>query len=142
MKIAQVVKTRGSCVIYQVGAVLVQGRQIIATGYNGTPRGVLNCNEGGCARCAKKKSGILQSGEQKGNCICVHAEINAILQCAYYGMSTKDATMYTTTSPCMLCAKEMINAGIRRVYFEIEDTGETKSLILLRKYLDEVKQIK
>lgn len=142
MDIARVVKTRGNCVLWHVGAVLVQGRQIIATGYNGTPRGVDNCGEGGCARCTKKKKGILQRGEEKGTCICVHAEINAILQSAYNGISTKGSTMYTTTSPCMLCAKEMMNAGVRAVYYEVEDAGERESLKLLRTYMDEVKQVK
>jgi dCMP deaminase len=142
MDITRVVKTRGNCMLMHVGAVLVQGRQIIATGYNGTPRGVKNCDEGGCTRCAKKKKGILQRGEEKGTCICVHAEINAILQSAYHGIQTKGATMYTTTSPCMLCAKEMLNAGVRAVYYEVEDAGEQASLKLLRKYMDEVKRIK
>ncbi|HNQ31454.1 MAG TPA: dCMP deaminase family protein [Candidatus Woesebacteria bacterium] len=138
MQIARVVKSRGNCVLYQVGAVLVQGRQIIATGYNGTPRGLPNCIEGGCARCKNKKTGKIRSGEHKGTCLCVHAEVNAILQCAYHGISTKGATLYSTTSPCMLCAKEMLNAGIIAVYYEYEDSGERESLTLLKKHMKEV----
>lgn len=138
MQIARVVKSRGNCVLYQVGAVLVQGRQIIATGYNGTPRGLPNCIEGGCARCKNKKTGKIRSGEHKGTCLCVHAEVNAILQCAYHGISSKGATLYSTTSPCMLCAKEMLNAGISAVYYEYEDSGERESLTLLKKHMQEV----
>jgi dCMP deaminase len=141
MNITRVVKTRGNCLLYQVGAVLVQGKKIIATGYNGTPQGVPNCMEGGCARCKNKKLGKIASGEHKGTCLCVHAEINSLLQCARYGIASEGAVMYTTTSPCMLCAKEMLNAGIKAVYYEIEDKGESESLILLRKYMREVKQI-
>lgn len=141
MNITQVVKTRGNCLLYQVGAVLVQGKKIIATGYNGTPQGVPNCMDGGCTRCKNKKLGHIASGEHKGTCLCVHAEINSLLQCARHGIASEGAVMYTTTSPCMLCAKEMLNAGIKAVYYEVEDPGEQESLILLRKYMKEVKQI-
>lgn len=142
MNITHVVKTRGNCLLYQVGAVLVQGKKIIATGYNGTPQGVPNCMEGGCARCKNKKLGKIASGEHKGTCLCVHAEINSLLQCARHGIASEGAVMYTTTSPCMLCAKEMLNAGIQAVYYETEDPGEAESLSLLRKYIKEVKQIR
>lgn len=141
MNITRVVKTRGNCLLCQVGAVLVQGKKIIATGYNGTPQGVPNCMDGGCARCKNKKLGKIASGEHKGTCLCVHAEINSLLQCARHGIASEGAVMYTTTSPCMLCAKEMLNAGITAVYYEVEDPGEQESLILLRKYMKEVKQI-
>jgi len=127
--------------IYHVGAVLVQGRQIIATGYNGTPRGTPNCLEGGCKRCADKVGGLIKSGEDKDMCICVHAEVNAILQSAYQGTSTKGASMYTTTSPCMLCAKEMLNAGVQAVYYDKEDPGEQASLNFLKKFMKEIRQI-
>ena len=142
MNIARVVKTRGNCLVYQVGAVLVQGKKIIATGYNGTPQGVPNCMEGGCTRCKNKILGKIASGEHKGTCLCVHAEINSLLQCARHGIVSEGSVMYTTTSPCMLCAKEMLNAGIKAVYYEIEDEGEAESLSLLRKYMREVKMIK
>lgn len=141
MNFAQVAKTRGNCLIYQVGAVLVKERQIIATGYNGTPASIKNCLDGGCPRCLKKKKGILQSGQEKGTCLCVHAEINAVLQCAYHGISSQGTVMYTTTSPCMLCAKEILNAGIREVYYAIIDKNEMQSLTLLKKYLKNVAQI-
>lgn len=138
MQIARVVKSRGNCLLYQVGAVLVQGRQIIATGYNGTPQGVTNCMEGGCVRCKNKQSGKIASGEHKGTCLCVHAEVNSLLQCARHGISSEGAVMYTTTSPCMLCAKEMLNAGIIAVYYEHKDPGERESIRLLTHHLREV----
>ena len=138
MSLADLVKTRSNCLLKQVGVVLVKDKRFISTGYNGTPMGLPNCDEGGCERCRKKKEGLIKSGEDKGSCLCVHAEANAILQCAYHGMSTKDSVMYTTYSPCMLCAKEIINAGITEVYYREIHDGESASLELLSKYLHKV----
>ena len=84
----------------------------ISTGYNGTPRGVTNCFEGGCPRCSSNAP----SGTGLGDCICSHAEENSITQAAYHGISTKGATIYVTLSPCLTCAKMIINAGIETVY--------------------------
>lgn len=141
MNIAQVVRSRGNCVLRQVGAVLVRDRQIIATGYNGTPRGTKNCMDGGCIRCKDKGAGRIRSGERKGTCLCVHAEANAIIQSAYHGVTTRGAIMYSTTSPCLLCAKEIINAGISAVYYSDAEPGESASLILLRRHLQAVKKV-
>lgn len=141
MRIAGVVKTRGNCMLRQVGVVLVRNRQIIATGYNGTPRGVTNCLDGGCVRCHRKLTGKIKSGEDKGMCLCVHAEANAIIQSAYHGIATRGAQMYSTTSPCLLCAKEIINAGIEAVYYEHQEPGESTSLALLRRYLRTVRRV-
>lgn len=140
MNLAQVVKTRGNCLLKQVGVVLVKDKRIIATGYNGTPIGLKNCSEGGCLRCMKKSKGLIQSGEEKGSCLCVHAESNAILQSAYHGVSTKNSIMYATYSPCMLCAKEIINAGILELYYFEKDPGEEESLKLLQDHLHLVAQ--
>ena len=84
MNLAEVVKTRGNCVLNQIGVVLVKDKRIIATGYNGTPHGLPNCMDGGCVRCMKKKQNLIKSGEEKGFCLCVHAEANAIIQSAYH----------------------------------------------------------
>ncbi len=138
MNLAHVVKTRGNCVLAQVGVVLVKDKRIIATGYNGTPVGLPNCSDGGCLRCHKKKEGLIKSGEEKGSCLCVHAESNAIIQSAYHGVSTKNSIMYSTFSPCMLCAKEIINAGITELYYAQKDSGETESINLLSLYLKQV----
>lgn len=116
MDIAQVVKRRGNCLRRQVAAVIVKDQQIVSTGYNGTPRGVKNCYEGGCARCASDVS----SGEDLDECICSHAEENAIAQAAYHGTALKDAGIYVTISPCLMCAKMIINSGIVEVVYEEE----------------------
>lgn len=95
MEIAHVVSRRGNCLRRQVGAVIVHGFRIISTGYNGTPRGVRNCFEGGCARCAA----AVESGESLGECICAHAEENAVVQAAFHGTAVHGARLYCTTSP-------------------------------------------
>ena len=114
MDIAHVVKRRSNCSRRQVAAVVVKDRRIISTGYNGTPRGVTNCCEGGCARCASD----VPSGEGLGECICSHAEENSITQAAYHGIRLKGATIYVTLSPCLTCSKMIINSGITEVIFD------------------------
>ncbi len=114
MDIAHVVKRRSNCLRRDVAALIVKDRRIVSTGYNGTPRGIKNCFDGGCPRCA----GAARSGERLDECICAHAEENAILQAAYHGIALKDATLYCTNSPCLLCAKMIIAAGIREVVYE------------------------
>lgn len=111
LNIAAAVKLRSSCSRRQVGAVIVRDKTILATGYNGTPRGTPNCNDGGCPRCA----GIAPSGTDLGECLCVHAEANAVASAARNGARTMEADLYCTLAPCKDCAKLMINAGIRRV---------------------------
>ncbi len=122
MRIAQVVALRSNCLKRKVAAIVVKDRRIISTGYNGTPRGVRNCYEGGCPRCLQ----LGASGEQLDRCLCSHAEENAITQAAYHGISLRDATIYCTLSPCITCAKMIINAGIAEVVYghayPLEDT--------------------
>ncbi len=113
MGIARVVALRSNCIKRKVAAVLVKDKRIIATGYNGTPRGVKNCNEGGCPRC----NSFGQSGAGLDECLCSHAEENAITQSAYHGVNIKGATLYTTYSPCLGCAKMIINSGIVEVVY-------------------------
>ena len=115
MQVANVVKTRSTCLSSAKGAVLIRGRQIISTGYNGTPAGTKHCDEGGCARCLAVKEGRLKSGQDLGSCACVHAEENAIVQAAKNGISTDGCTLYSTHSPCTYCSKTIINAGIKKV---------------------------
>lgn len=114
--IAHVVARRSNCRRRQVAAVIVLDRRIVSTGYNGTPRGVRNCMDGGCPRCASDAP----SGERLGECICAHAEENAIVQAAYHGISVRGGALYCTISPCLMCAKMIINAGIVEVVFEHE----------------------
>ncbi len=114
MSISRVVASRSNCIKRKVGAVIVLDRRIISTGYNGTPRGLLNCNEGGCPRCA----GAAETGTRLDECLCSHAEENAITQSAYHGVSVRSSTLYTTFSPCLMCAKMTINAGISEVVYD------------------------
>ena len=111
LQLADLVASRSTCLRRQVGAVLVRDERIIATGYNGAPRGIQHCLEAGCLR---EKMGI-PSGERYELCRGVHAEQNAIINAAYYGVSTKGAVLYCTNQPCLICARMIINAGIIKV---------------------------
>lgn len=113
MAIARVISSRGNCAKRRVAAVVVKDSRIVSTGYNGTPRGTSNCNSGGCPRCLS----LTPSGEALGECVCSHAEENAITQAAYHGVSLKGATIYSTFMPCIMCTKMIINAGISEVVF-------------------------
>ncbi len=115
MQVANVVKTRSTCLSSAKGSVLVLGRQIVSTGYNGTPAGTKHCDEGGCARCLAVKDGRMKSGTNLDACSCCHSEENAIVQAAKNGIATAGATLYSTHTPCTFCSKMIINAGIRKV---------------------------
>ena len=120
MNIAYNVAERSNCIRRQIGAVAVKDRNIISTGYNGTPMGVKNCFEGGCPRCASD----IPSGQGSDTCLCVHAEQNAIAFAARHGARTQGAVLYSTTRPCFGCLKESIQAGIIRIlYVEPYDYG-------------------
>ncbi len=116
LEIAKVAALRSNCVKRKVAAVIVKDKRIVSTGYNGTPRGIKNCNEGGCPRCNE----LTGSGKNLGECVCSHAEENAITQAAYHGVSIKGAMIYTTFSPCLLCTKMIINSGISEVVYNAE----------------------
>jgi dCMP deaminase len=116
MDIARVVARRSNCSRRQVAALIVADRRIISTGYNGTPRGIRNCRDGGCRRCA----GDFASGQNLGECVCAHAEENAIVQAACHGIAVKGAAIYSTNSPCLMCTRMIINAGIAEVVYEEE----------------------
>jgi len=113
MEIARVASLRSNCMKRKVAAVIVRDNRVISTGYNGTPRGVRNCNEGGCPRC----NSLSPSGVGLGDCLCSHAEENAIVQAAHHGMSLQNSTLYTTFSPCLICTKMILNSGIREVVY-------------------------
>jgi dCMP deaminase len=127
MSIARVVASRSNCIKRKVGSVIVSDRRIISTGYNGTPRGVRNCNEGGCPRCA---SGA-EPGTRLDECLCSHAEENAITQAAYHGVTVRGSTLYTTFCPCLICTKMIINAGIRELVFDSRFPLGERSVALL-----------
>lgn len=113
MTVTRVVSTRSTCLRRRVGAILVKDNRILTTGYNGAPSGLAHCLDIGCLR---EKQGI-RSGERHELCRGLHAEQNAVLQAAVYGVSIAGATLYTTHQPCVLCAKMLVQAGIERVVF-------------------------
>ncbi|NLM11986.1 MAG: cytidine deaminase [Clostridiaceae bacterium] len=114
MDIVELVKKRSTCLRRQVGALIVKDKRILATGYNGAPTGCKHCDEVGCIR---EELGI-PSGQRHEICRAAHAEQNAIVQAAYSGTSVNGSTMYVTTQPCVLCAKLIINAGIKKIIFK------------------------
>jgi len=111
MRITCEVSQRSTCLRRKVGAVLVRDRRILATGYNGAPSGIEHCEKVGCMR---QKHNV-PSGERHELCRGLHAEMNALIQAALFGISTAESTIYTTAHPCSLCAKMLINAGVKRV---------------------------
>ena len=119
LKIANNVSERSNCSRRCVGAVVVRDNHILSTGYNGTPMHMTNCFDGGCPRCA----GEAPSGHGLDECLCVHAEQNAICQAARYGLPLDGGTIYITISPCLTCAKLIINAGIKHVVYGEEYTS-------------------
>jgi dCMP deaminase len=116
MNIAKVAASRSNCMKRKVAAIIVKDKRVISTGYNGTPRGTRNCNEGGCPRC----NNLAVSGTALDECLCSHGEENAIVQASYHGVSLKDAVIYTTFAPCLQCAKMIINSGIREVIYNMD----------------------
>lgn len=126
MEIAEMVKTRSTCIRRQVGAVIVKDNRIIATGYNGAPSGLKHCTEVGCERQRLN----IPSGQRHELCRALHAEQNAIIQAAKIGASTEGATIYITISPCVICAKMLINAGIKRIIYR-EGYPDMESLKML-----------
>jgi len=114
MRMAFFVATRSTCIRRKVGAVIVKNRRILATGYNGPPRGLAHCDVTGCIR---EKLGI-PSGERHELCRGLHAEQNAIIQAAVYGVSIEGAVIYVTNHPCSVCTKMLINAGIEEIIYE------------------------
>jgi dCMP deaminase len=117
MLIAIATRQRAECLGRHVGAVIVREGRIVATGYNGTPRGFLRCNaeEQGCHRCAHRER--YPSGSAYDVCICVHAEQNAVLQAARLGYSLDGGHCYTTLRPCFGCLKELRQAGVERIVY-------------------------
>lgn len=113
MEITRVVATRSTCLRRKVGAIIVKDNRILATGYNGAPAGLAHCLDIGCLR---EKLGV-PSGERHELCRALHAEQNAIIQAAVHGTAIRDSIIYSTTQPCVLCCKMIVNAGIKKVIF-------------------------
>ena len=113
MSIAHLVASRSTCLRRQVGAILVKDKRMLVSGYNGVPKGIRHCREVGCLR---EKMGI-PSGERHEICRGLHAEQNAIIQGAVFGVHIEGAILYATHQPCILCAKMLINAGIKTIVY-------------------------
>jgi len=126
MRMAELVATRSTCLRRQVGAVIVKEKRVLTTGYNGAPRGLKHCAEVGCLR----EKYHVESGTRHELCRGVHAEQNAVIQAAYFGVSVKDSTIYTTAFPCVLCAKILVNAGIIEVVYKDNYVDDLSKSIL------------
>lgn len=113
MTLADEVATRTTCLRRAVGAIIVKEKRILATGYNGVPTGLRHCSVIGCLR---EKLGV-PSGQRHEICRGLHAEQNALLQAARYGIDIEGSSIYITTQPCVVCAKMLINAGISEIIY-------------------------
>lgn len=142
LNIALAVKAKANCKGSQVGAVLVVDNRIISTGYNGTAEGTTNCLDGGCVRC-KNRDSQYPSGTAYDICICVHAEQNAILSAARFGIKTENSTMYTTMQPCFNCSKAMLQAKVSKIIYieawSIQNTWKAQDPDLHQQYLQLLK---
>jgi len=130
LELAKLVSKRATCLRRSVGAVLVKDKKILATGYNGAPSGLKHCVDVGCLRERLK----IPSGERHELCRGLHAEQNVLLQAALYGISTKNSALYVTNQPCIICAKMLINAGIREIVISFGYPDK-----LAKKFLKEAK---
>ena len=126
MEMAQLVSSRSTCLRRKVGAVIVKDKRVLSTGYNGSPKGTKHCEELGCIRVKMN----VPSGTRHELCRGVHAEQNAVTQAAYFGVSVDGASIYTTTYPCSMCAKILINAGIREIIYSEGYTDDLSKQLL------------
>ncbi len=144
MRLAYLVSTRATCTRRKVGAVIVKDKRVLATGYNGPPKGLAHCDISGCIR----EELNVPSGQRHELCRGLHAEQNAIIQAAVHGVSIKGATIYVTNHPCVVCSKMIINAEMAEIVYAEGYPDELAEFILLesgikvRKYelKDEVKE--
>ncbi len=113
MEMAHIVSKRSTCLRRKVGAILVKDKHILSTGYNGAPKGLNHCIDVGCIR----KDMSVKSGERHELCRGLHAEQNAIIQAAVFGVSISGSTLYCTNTPCVVCVKMLINAGVKEIIY-------------------------
>jgi len=116
MEMAYVVSKRSTCLRRKVGAILVKDKHILSTGYNGAPKGLDHCMDVGCIR----QQMSVKSGERHELCRGLHAEQNAIIQAAVFGVSITGSTLYCTNTPCVVCVKMLINAGVKEIIYSGE----------------------
>ena len=139
LKMAFLVAERSTCLRHHVGAIIVKGRHVLTTGYNGAAKNTADCLKLGCLRNQLN----IQSGQRHEICRAIHAEQNAIIQAGLHGVNINEATMYCTHSPCIICAKMIVNAGIKRVVIGSEYPDEFNLVIdLFKEAKVQLKQIK
>lgn len=114
MQLATLASTRSNCMKRRVGAVLVRNHRVISTGYNGTPRHLTNCNQGGCPRC---NHAVASGGEGLSTCLCLHAEENALLEAGRERIGENGGVLYCDTCPCLTCAVKIVQVGIEEVVY-------------------------
>ncbi|KAK4537147.1 hypothetical protein CDCA_CDCA11G3172 [Cyanidium caldarium] len=125
MRMANLASMRTNCMKRRVGAVIVRDHRVVATGYNGTPRGTRNCNAGGCPRC----NDDARAGHALDECLCLHAEENALIEAGRARCA--DATLYTNLCPCLGCTKKIVQAGVRQVVYGMDYAMDERSAALL-----------
>lgn len=126
MEMAHLAAKRSTCMRHHVGAVIVKEKRILATGYNGAPKDLKHCEVVGCVRTKLK----VPHGERHELCRGLHAEQNAVIQAAVFGVSLKDSTVYSTHYPCSICAKMLINTGIKEIVYDQDYEDELAKQIL------------
>lgn len=134
--ITRQVATRSTCLRRKVGAIIVKDKRILTTGYNGAPMGVRNCLEIGT--CLREELGV-PSGERQEICRGLHAEQNAIIQAALHGVRIKGSVIYCTNQPCILCAKMIINCGIRKIYYFEDYPDELATELLVEAGVESIR---
>ncbi|KAK4452379.1 Deoxycytidine monophosphate deaminase [Podospora aff. communis PSN243] len=127
MALASLAAQRANCMKRRVGCVVVRDRRVISTGYNGTPRGLLNCGEGGCGRCNAGQG----SGEGLATCLCLHAEENALLEAGRERLR-EGAVLYCDTCPCLTCSIKIVQVGISEVVYSQEYSMDSMTAAVLR----------
>lgn len=141
MEQARVYTKRSACLFFQIGAVFVKDNRVISGGYNGPPRGVPNCNEVGCAKLDENGKKIPAGS---GRCRGAHAEMNAIVNSAAENGGLKGSKIYCTTSPCLECAKHLLNIPITEFIYEKEYEEEEgqRAIKMLKNYGVKVRQFR
>lgn len=125
MRLASLASHRSNCIKRRVGCVIVNDKRVVSTGYNGTPRGLKNCNEGGCGRC-NNFNPKNPSGANLDSCLCLHAEENALLE-AGRGRVGENSIIYCNTAPCLTCSIKIVQIGIKEVVYEIPYSSQQNS---------------
>ncbi|WFD36008.1 dCMP deaminase [Malassezia cuniculi] len=118
---------RSNCMKRRVGAVIVRDNRVLSTGYNGTPRGLTNCNEGGCARCNESAP----CGSSLDECLCLHAEENALLELGRDRGGAQGTTLYCNTCPCLRCAVKIAQTGVQQVVYQLAYSMDDRSRQIL-----------